>query len=52
MEEFLEQLRLAVKENPDLVLEIPVTREVMSSEELKLLLQEDEPADDEQNKNS
>ncbi len=42
MEEFLENLKEALKENPDLILEIPVKREIMSEEEMSLLFEEDE----------
>ena len=47
MEEFLENLKEALKENPDLILEIPVKREIMSEEELSLLFEEDKSKNNE-----
>lgn len=40
MEEFLENLKEALKENPDLILEIPVKMERVSEEELSSLFEE------------
>lgn len=34
MDDFLEKLKEALKENPDLILEIPVKKERISDEEL------------------
>ena len=47
MEEFLENLKKAIKQNPDLVLEIPVKKEIMSEEELSLLFEEDKSENNE-----
>jgi len=47
MEEFLENLKEAIKQNPDLVLEIPVKKEIMSEEELSLLFEEDKSENNE-----
>ena len=41
MEELLENLKEALKENPDLVFEIPVKVETMSAEELNELFEKD-----------
>ena len=41
MEDFLENLKEALKENPDLVLEIPVKMERMSEDELAELFEDD-----------
>ena len=41
MKEFLENLKEALKENPDLVLEIPVKMERMSEDELAELFEDD-----------
>ena len=47
MDEFLENLKEALKENPNLVLDIPVKIEYLAHEELQKLFTEDESADDE-----
>ncbi len=47
MEEFLENLKEALKENPNLVLDIPIKVEYLSHEELQKLFAEDQSADDE-----
>lgn len=49
MEEFLENLKEALKENPDLILEIPVKVENVSEEELPLLFEEFDSENDELN---
>ena len=47
MDEFLENLKEALKENPNLVLDIPVKLDYLSYEELQKLFAEDQSAADE-----
>ena len=47
MDEFLENLKEALKENPNLVLDIPVKLDYLSYEELQKLFTEDQSAADE-----
>jgi hypothetical protein len=52
MEEFLENLKQALNENPDLVLEIPVKMERMSEDELAELFEDDKSDNKEVAENS
>ena len=48
MEDFLEKLREALKENPNLVLDIPLKVERLSTEELEKLFCENQSNDEDE----
>ncbi len=47
MQEFLANLKKALKQNPNLIPEIPVKKEIMSEQELALLFEEDKSENNE-----